>query len=425
MLYDRWRQIVAQHRAERALCELASGRQWTFGELDRATDAPSASGSDLAYPRGHTAEFVLGVVRAWRSGRVVCPLEPDQAPPTVPRPPPGCVHLKITSATGGQPRAVAFTAAQLAADAANVVATMGLRPDWPNLGVISLAHSYGFSNLVTPLLLHGIPLILAPAPLPEVLRCALAAEPALTVPAVPALWRTWLEARVIHPHLQLAISAGAPLPSTLERAMFLEHGLKVHNFYGSTECGGIAYDNSPAPRADETCVGTPLLNVTVAVNELGCLEVRSPAVGQTYWPEPDRDLANGCFHTSDLAELEGDRVCLRGRYGDVINVAGRKVSPDLIERALGGHPEVRSCVVFGAPAAHAERGEVIVAAVAAAPTTNPRALQQHLLERLPAWQVPRAWWFVDDIAPNVRGKTSRAQWRAAYSRRATSTADLA
>jgi long-chain acyl-CoA synthetase len=41
---------------------------------------------------------------------------------------------------------------------------MGLRPDWPNLGVISLAYSYGFSNLVLPLLLHGIPLFLAPSP---------------------------------------------------------------------------------------------------------------------------------------------------------------------------------------------------------------------------------------------------------------------
>ena len=48
---------------------------------------------------------------------------------------------------------VAFTAAQLMADAENIVTTMGLRPDWPNLGVLSLAHSYGFSNLVLPLLL--------------------------------------------------------------------------------------------------------------------------------------------------------------------------------------------------------------------------------------------------------------------------------
>ncbi len=78
----------------------------------------------------------------------------------------------MTSATGGAPRMVAFTGEELVADADNIVATMGLRPDWPNLGVISLAHSYGFSNLVLPLLLHGIPLILVDAPLPETVRQA-------------------------------------------------------------------------------------------------------------------------------------------------------------------------------------------------------------------------------------------------------------
>ena len=80
------------------------------------------------------------------------------------------------------------------ADAENIVATMGLRADWPNLGVISLAHSYGFSNLVLPLLLHGIPLILAPAPLPEIIRRAAESRKSITLAAVPAMWRAWHEA---------------------------------------------------------------------------------------------------------------------------------------------------------------------------------------------------------------------------------------
>ena len=105
-----------------------------------------------------------------------------------------CRHLNITSATTGAPRTIAFTGEQLAADADNIVATMGLRPDWPNLGAISLAHSYGFSNLVLPLLLHGIPLFLPPSPLPEVLRIAAPDAPDLTLAGVPALWRAWHEA---------------------------------------------------------------------------------------------------------------------------------------------------------------------------------------------------------------------------------------
>src|SRR5204863_4900590 len=113
--------------------------------------------------------------------------------------------------TTGVPRLVAFTAPQLMADAGNIVQTMGLRPDWPNLGVISLAHSYGFSNLVLPLLLHGIPLLLLDSPLPEAVRRSAELHPAITLAAVPALWRAWHEASAIPANVRLAISAGAPL----------------------------------------------------------------------------------------------------------------------------------------------------------------------------------------------------------------------
>src|SRR5204863_8752858 len=111
------------------------------------------------------------------------------------------------------PRLVAFTAAQLVADAQNIIATMGLKPEWPNLGVISLAHSYGFSNLMLPLLLHGIPLILVGSALPEAVRRAAATEEAITLAAVPALWSRWHEVDSIPAHVTLAISAGAPLSS--------------------------------------------------------------------------------------------------------------------------------------------------------------------------------------------------------------------
>ena len=238
MLYERWRQTAHERGHELALRELASGQQWTFAEVARRVERMPKCDAPLVYPQGHAAEFVFALLRGWRDNAVVCPLEPDQPPPPVRLPPAPCCHLKTTSATTGQPRQIAFRAQQLAADAENIVATMGLRPEWPNLGVISLAHSYGFSNLVLPLLLHGIPLILAPSPLPEAVRGTAAQEPALTLPAVPALWSAWLEAGAIAETVRLAISAGAPLPAALEQAVFKRTGLKIHNFYGSSECGG-------------------------------------------------------------------------------------------------------------------------------------------------------------------------------------------
>src|SRR5438046_3268811 len=156
------------------------------------------------------------------------------------------------------------------ADAENIVQTMGLRPEWPNFGVISLAHSYGFSNLVTPLLLHGIPLVLCDSPLPESVRRAAALVPALTLAAVPALWRAWHEAAAIPQNVRLAISAGAPLPLPLEEEIFRSTGIKVHNFYGATECGGIAYDASETPRTDAAYAGMPSKNVEVALSNNRC-----------------------------------------------------------------------------------------------------------------------------------------------------------
>lgn len=398
-----------------ALRELATGKRWTFAALAAAAEEGSVSPEEIAFPQGVSAEFVIQVLRSWRCGAVICPLDAEQAAPSIAKPlPRGVVHLKITSATTGDQRLVAFEAWQLEADAGNIVATMGLRPEWPNLGVISLAHSYGFSNLVLPLLLHGVPLVLVGSALPEAVQQAAATVPDITLPAVPALWRTWHDAHAIPANVRLAISAGAPLPLALEQAIYAGQGLKVHNFYGSTECGGIGYDDTATPRQDGACAGAPLRQVTVKVAEDGCLEVSSRAVGQRYWPAADSRLGQGVFRTSDLGEICGGQVYLRGRAGDQINVAGRKVTPEAIEKVLTTHPNVRQCLAFGVPSSDSGRGEFIVACIAAEAGITSEALKEFALARLPGWQVPRDWWLLDSLESNPRGKLSRAEWRKKY-----------
>jgi acyl-coenzyme A synthetase/AMP-(fatty) acid ligase len=416
MLYERWTKISAERCNETALRDFASGKRWTFGELFFEGESRSASG-DFIFPQGHSPEFIFQLLAAWRRNKIVCPPEAGQSPPEISEPPKNCVHLKSTSATGGAARFVAFTAEQLMADAENIVATMGLRADWPNLGVISLAHSYGFSNLILSLLLHGVPLILAPAPLPEIIRRAAGIEKFLTLAAVPAMWRAWHEAGAIPPNIKLAISAGAPLPVDLEREIFKSREIKIHNFLGSSECGGIAYDATDLPRTDAACVGAPMHNVNLTINGNGCLVVRSRAVAETYWPEKSDSLGGGIFQTSDLAELKDGKVLLRGRLNDLINVAGRKISPETIERALLSNPKVRECLVFGLPSRDSERTEIIVAVIVAGTTEN--ELKKFLLETLPAWQVPREWKFVESLSVNARGKISRADWRALFIRERT------
>lgn len=416
MLYERWQEVARERAGEIALRDLATARQWTFAQLSAGTESTCVPErhDHFACPTGNTPEFIFTVLRAWRFGQVVCPLETGTPPVAALPPAQGIRLLKTTSGSTGAARQVAFTAAQLAADPENIVATMGLRRDSPNLGVISLAHSYGFSNLVLPLLLHGIPLVLAPGALPEALRQAAATGNNWTLPAVPALWRAWHEAGAIPANVRLAISAGAPLPLPLEQAVFERSGLKLHNFLGSSECGGIAYDASDTPRTDASFVGTAMRNVELSRGEDGCLAVTGASVGEIYWPEPDARLGGGTFRTNDLVELRDGGVFLRGRASDLINVAGRKVAPETIEQALLAHPAVRECLVLGLPSADAARGDEVAAVVATREEVTVEQLRQFLHTHLPDWQIPRDWRLAESLTVNARGKLSRAEWRSKF-----------
>lgn len=414
-MYDRWREIVLECGDELALRDAAAGRQWTFRQLAAEAERFNPPGDPVCFPQGAGPGFILQTLAAWRAGVAVCPLEAGQSKPrlggSAPR---GVVHLKTTSGSTRAARFVAFTAGQIVADAENIVQTMGLRRDWPNLATLSLAHSYGFSNLVLPLLLHGIPLILVGSALPEAVRAAAALVPELALPAVPALWRTWHDAQSIPANVRLAISAGAPLPLGLEETVYVKSQVKIHNFYGSTECGGIAFDSSAEPRKNAAFAGTCMAGVKVAVAVDGCLEVTSMAVGESYWPEPDTNLGHGIFKTSDLGCISGNQVFLRGRVTDLINVAGRKVSPEVVEQVLAGHPRVRACLVFGVPAAQLGREEKVVACVSTEDPAGLEDLKRFAGEHLPSWQVPREWWVLDELEYNARGKLSRPEWRARY-----------
>jgi long-chain acyl-CoA synthetase len=114
------------------------------------------------------------------------------------------------------------------------------------------------------------------------------------------------------------------------------------------------------------------------------------------------------FRPSDLLEWNRDGYVITGRISDLINVGGRKVNPAEIERVLRLSPHVRDVVVLGIPdKAH---GEEVAACVAGDATED--ELRKLCFRNLPAWQVPRRWFFCEEIPLNARGKISRADLRS-------------
>ncbi len=138
------------------------------------------------------------------------------------------------------------------------------------------------------------------------------------------------------------------------------------------------------------------------------VRVRSPAVGDGYFPEPERDrLGHGSFLPDDLVSISEAGLRIVGRISDVINVAGKKVNPAEVEAHLLSHEGVRQAVVFGR--ASAVRNQEVVACVVAANKTNEATLLEFCRARLSGWQVPKRIFLLERLPANERGKISRRE----------------
>jgi long-chain acyl-CoA synthetase len=321
--------------------------------------------------------------------------------------------LKLTSGTTASPRAIRFRSEQLLADCDQICRTMGISDDDLNLGVIPVSHSYGFSNLLTPLIARGVPMVLSRDRLPRAVLVDLAHSNATVFPGMPVFYQAFCDMEEVPalPRLRLCISAGAPLSAAVARKFYEKFKQPIHSFYGASECGGICYDRE-GTIFEDGFVGAPMEDVDLEMADptaaASQMRVRSAAVGDGYFPEPDEEkLDRGVFVPDDLLARHGSGFKIVGRVSDVINVAGKKVNPAEVEAYLLRFAGVREAVAFGCPSPL--RNEEVAACVVGDVDLSEADLLEFCRSELSAWQAPKRIFVVDKIPVNERGKTSRRE----------------
>src|SRR5437868_5289758 len=321
--------------------------------------------------------------------------------------------LKLTSGTTAAPRAVRFRSEQLLADCNQICDTMGISDVDLNFGVIPISHSYGFSNLLTPLIVRGVPMVVSNDRTPRAILVDLARTGATVFPGMPVFYQAFCEMDDIPavPKLRLCISAGAPLSATVAKNFFEKFKQPIHSFYGASECGGICYDRD-GTTFEDGFVGRAMQRVEIEFIESTAsssqIRVRSAAVSDGYFPERDEQkLGNGIFVPDDLLAQHDSALTIVGQVSDVINVAGKKVNPAEIEAQLLRFDGVRQAVVFGRSTGAGLRNEEVAACVHASPQTTENDLLRFCRDFLSPWQVPKRIFIVGAIPTNERGKMSR------------------
>jgi fatty-acyl-CoA synthase len=236
--------------------------------------------------------------------------------------------------------------------------------------------------------------------------------------------------------LRTLVCGGSALPESVMRAYADEFGLVMTHAWGMTETsplGSIAHE--PAGVTGEavweyrTSQGRLFCTIEGRLGgddgeilpsdgkTAGEIEVRGPWVTGSYY----RDSAPEKFHdgwlrTGDVGTLDAAGfVRLTDRAKDVIKSGGEWISSMELENLLMAHPSVAEAAVIGVP--DEKWGERPLAAVVlrqdAGPVT-PDELRAFLSDRIPRWQLPERWSFIDEVPKTSVGKFKKTTLREQY-----------
>ncbi|MGD1240508.1 o-succinylbenzoate--CoA ligase [Mycobacterium seoulense] len=309
-----------------------------------------------------------------------------------------------TSGTTGTPKGALLTAAALTASARATHDRLGGPGSW--LLALPPQHIAGLQVLVRSALAGSAPVELDVtdgfdvAELPGAIR-RLGSGRRYTSLVAAQLAKTLTDpaAAAALAELDAVLLGGGPAPQGVLDAAAAA-GIAVVRTYGMSEtAGGCVYD------------GVPLDGVLVRVADGGRIALGGATLAKGYRNpvDPDPFAEPGWFRTDDLGVLDGAGVLtVLGRADDAISTGGLTVLPQLVEAALGSHPAVGDCAVFGV--ADDRLGQRVVAAIVvsegcAAPTLD--ALRAHVARTLDATAAPRELHVVDALPRRGIGKVDR------------------
>ncbi|OBH22652.1 O-succinylbenzoic acid--CoA ligase [Mycobacterium sp. E342] len=309
-----------------------------------------------------------------------------------------------TSGTTGAPKGALLTAAALTASATATHDRLGGPGSW--LLALPPHHIAGLQVLVRSALAGSTPVELDVSAGFDVAQLPAATRRLGSGRSYTSLVATQLAKALTDPaaaaalaELDAVLLGGGPAPQGVLNAAAAA-GVAVVRTYGMSEtAGGCVYD------------GVPLDGVRVRVADDGRIALGGATLAKGYRNpvHPDPFAEPGWFRTDDLGALDAAGVLtVLGRADDAISTGGLTVLPQLVEAALGSHPAVGDCAVFGL--ADGRLGQRVVAAVVVAagrPAPTLDALRAHVARTLDATAAPRELHIVDALPRRGIGKVDR------------------
>jgi acyl-CoA synthetase (AMP-forming)/AMP-acid ligase II len=335
--------------------------------------------------------------------------------------------LLHTSGTTSRPKLVPLSHHNLCASALNVGRTLKLSSDDCCLNVMPLFHIHGLVACLLSSLAAGARVVCAPDFSAPRFFQSLNESRSTWYSAVPTIHQAILahvreNADVIAGHgLRFIRSSSATLPASVMAELEAVFRVPVIEAYGMTEAAHQMASNPLPPGIRKPgsvgkAAGPHIAILDEAGNVLlpaqtGEVAIRGANVTPGYANNLDANrsaFANGWFRTGDQGYLDADGyLFLTGRFKEIINRAGEKISPREVDDMLMTHPAIAQAVTFAVP--HALLGEDVAAAVVPKKGTSvsEREIREFLFERLADFKVPSQIIIAEEIPRGPTGKLQR------------------
>ncbi|WP_317931651.1 class I adenylate-forming enzyme family protein [Halioxenophilus sp. WMMB6] len=222
--------------------------------------------------------------------------------------------------------------------------------------------------------------------------------------------------------LRVLVSSSALLATDVKRALLTQINCRFHECYGASEVA-IVSDVAFTPAVPLGSVGRLLPGVKAKIvddqgeplpaNNVGEICVQSPMAFSGYFQQPQvtaQSYYEGYFKTGDLGYFDTQGfLFFAGRKKEIIISGGVNIYPSDVEAVVNGFAGVQESAAFPYP--DGQLGEAVAVAVVAAADTlhNPSLLTLAAAEQLADFQLPRHWFFVEQLPKTALGKLQRSQ----------------
>ncbi len=340
--------------------------------------------------------------------------------------------LQYTSGVTGLPKAAILTHRSMISNLIQIEAwqTMKATENRAVLCMIPFFHVFGMTVCMHVSVFNGYKMVLFPqfdwSSIISILDAIDKYNP-ISFPAVPALWAALVSSseidRVDLSSIEIASGGGAPLSTHIQEKYHQLTRKYISQAYGLSEVSSTALISPFRNGRISESVGLPLPDTDIKImdietgrtecktGQVGEIAIKGPQLMKGYWRDDvktENSLKNGWLYTSDLGYMdEKGFFYLVDRKDDLIISRGYNVYPSQVEEVLLKHPLIKEAVVVGI--ADPKRGQSITAFLIAKSEKLPdrRELSTFCHKKLPDYQVPRTFKFVEEIPKNKIGKPLR------------------